>query len=357
MQMRIKHIKTEHRRVIVISDIHGNLPFFQGLLDSVGFCKKDILILLGDILEKGQHSLKLLRYIWKLERDYAVYSICGNCDALVRQFFASPRLDELFFRQYLAEHPESTLCQLAMELNCPIDDLHHLRTQLRTHYQDVYQWIDRLPISIRSETMVFIHGGVPSLKNLPRSHPWSCMKNDYFYQKNHSFSKYMVVGHCPVTLYREDIPSATPIIDHERKIISIDGGCVLKLDGQLNALLIENGTFSTASYDGLPKIKALTSQAPSQNPLNIRWGRSKIEVISKGEEFSTCLHHETGQQMEILSKFIYQKGADTLCEDSTNYHLPVEVGDLLSVSEIVTGGVLAKKDGVTGWFFGEYTTI
>ena len=56
------------RRVLVISDIHGNLPFFQGLLKQVCFCKDDILILLGDMLEKGKQSLELLRYIMELEK-------------------------------------------------------------------------------------------------------------------------------------------------------------------------------------------------------------------------------------------------------------------------------------------------
>ena len=61
------------------------------------------------------------------------------------------------------------------------------------------------------------------------------MKNDDFLDQGHSFSKWVVVGHWPVTLYHTDIPSAAPIILRDRKIISIDGGCVLKADGQLNA--------------------------------------------------------------------------------------------------------------------------
>lgn len=41
------------RRVLVISDIHGNLPFLKGLLKKVQFSTDDILLVLGDILEKS----------------------------------------------------------------------------------------------------------------------------------------------------------------------------------------------------------------------------------------------------------------------------------------------------------------
>ena len=41
-----------------------------------------------------------------------------------------------------------------------------------------------------------------------------------------------------MTLYDPRIPSAAPIFTRDRKIISIDGGCVLKADGQLNALIL-----------------------------------------------------------------------------------------------------------------------
>ena len=33
-------------RVLVISDIHGSLPMFQGLLDRAGYGPEDILVLL-----------------------------------------------------------------------------------------------------------------------------------------------------------------------------------------------------------------------------------------------------------------------------------------------------------------------
>ena len=54
------------RRVLVVSDIHGNLPFLQGLLKKVGYSSDDILIVLGDILEKSTGGLDTLHYLMAL---------------------------------------------------------------------------------------------------------------------------------------------------------------------------------------------------------------------------------------------------------------------------------------------------
>jgi len=85
------------RRILAVSDIHGNLPFFQHLLEKVSFSPDDILVLVGDMLEKGPDSLGLLRYIVQLCKTHTVYPLCGNCDGLVLNFFETDSLDESFF--------------------------------------------------------------------------------------------------------------------------------------------------------------------------------------------------------------------------------------------------------------------
>lgn len=49
------------RRILVISDIHANIPYFEGLLKKTGFSERDELIIDGDFLEKGENSLGILR--------------------------------------------------------------------------------------------------------------------------------------------------------------------------------------------------------------------------------------------------------------------------------------------------------
>lgn len=68
------------RRILAVSDIHGNRAFFRGLLEKAAFSSRDILVLVGDILEKGPDSLGLLRDILELSQDHTILPVCGNCD-------------------------------------------------------------------------------------------------------------------------------------------------------------------------------------------------------------------------------------------------------------------------------------
>ena len=67
------------RRVLVISDIHGNLPFLRGVLSAARYTPGDVLILLGDLVEKGPDSLAALRYVMALAEKNTVYCVRGNC--------------------------------------------------------------------------------------------------------------------------------------------------------------------------------------------------------------------------------------------------------------------------------------
>ena len=183
------------------------------------------------------------------------------------------------------------------------------------------------------------------------------MKNDNFVCKGRSFHHWVVVGHWPVTLYRTDIPVARPWIKEDQHIVSIDGGCVLKVDGQLNALIIPDITqehMDYVAYDGLPVVTALDDQAPSQDSFNIRWSDSVVEILEEGEDVCWCRHVSTGREMWILRHYLYTRQSDGLThtEDTTDYELPIQAGDRLALVTECSRGYLMKKHGVTGWYRG-----
>ena len=62
------------RRIVAISDIHGNLSFLKGLLKKIGFSRADILVLVGDMIEKGRQSLDTLHFIMDLCRTCLLYT-------------------------------------------------------------------------------------------------------------------------------------------------------------------------------------------------------------------------------------------------------------------------------------------
>lgn len=339
------------RRILAVSDIHGNLSWFKALLKKANFGPGDILILLGDYVEKGPESLATLRYVMELAGRGNVYCVAGNCDVLALD------LDGLW--GYLRSHPESLLFQMMAEGGFdPRDgeDLDALREFLFARFPAEMAFLAGLPTILDTGHYVFVHGGVPSYAHMEELNAWRCMKNDDFLGQGHSFPKYCVVGHWPTALYREGIPSCDPLVEPTRKIVSIDGGCSLSsAGGQLNALVIPcDGAedFSFVRYDDYPLRAALDPQAESQTPVTIRWSDNQVEILQRGKEFSLCRHRSTGKELAVLNRYLFTRGGGACCQGATNYRLGVEPGDLLSVVEETSMGYLVKKNGLLGWYRG-----
>ena len=361
MHTTVKQIELPaHKRVFAVSDVHGNLDYLKGLLAKISFSDDDVLILLGDLIEKGPQSLETLQYVMQLCKSHTVHVLRGNCDRLL---FDDNLPDEWLFRYRHSWDGNMIMNELSARLNIPIhsvEDVGVLRVAAKREFPEEVSFLMNLPVILESEHYIFVHGGIPgeeSLKNPGSLKPWECMKNDDFVNQGHCFhKKWCVVGHWPATLYRENWPCANPLVSPEQQIVSIDGGCIIKRDGQLNALLLPAApsadAFSWISYDALPTAVALDAQTSSENSINIRYGDNRLEILERGEEFCTCRHCSSGRILDILTRDIWETEHGVFCEDSTDYLLPVQPGDTLSVIEQTSRGWLAKKNGVTGWYAG-----
>ena len=354
------------RRVLAISDIHGNLPFFKGVLAKAKFSPDDVLILVGDLFEKGRDSLALLRFLLELGQRHTVYPLCGNCDHIDRVFLGGrPGVDQSLWPVFQAWRERSLILQMAGELGLTLrapEDLPGIRRAILDHFPRETGFLLGLPHILEAGRYLFVHGGLPREDRLEELKAYPCMKDDDFLGQGLSFRKWVVVGHWPVTLYHHHVPTARPLICRDRHIVSIDGGCVLKLDGQLNALIIpdiQGDEMDYVAYDGLPTVVAGEDQAPSSDPINIRWSDSAIEVLREEGDCCWCRHLSTGRELWILKEYIYPRRADGKihCEDTTDYLLPVTAGDRLKLVRRSSRGNIVKKDGVTGWYLGRLENL
>ena len=371
------------RRVIAISDIHGNLSFLKGLLERVALRLDDVLILVGDLLEKGRDSLATLRYVMELQKRYTVYPLCGNCDYIDHMFLegGDPGDDAFRIRMTarLGDRPgragvdemlwpvlsvswrnTSVLLQMAVEAGIPFpvgpEELPALRSALLDNFPKETAFLMNLPHILEAGNFIFVHGGVPREDRLDELDAYSFMKNDDFMGQGLSFRKWVVVGHWPVTLYNPRIQQSAPVIDRERHIASIDGGCVLKLDGQLNALIIPDirgDELDFLAYDGLEPVTALDAQDASPDPMNIRWSDREVEVLCEDGDCVRVRHPSSGRELWLPRDFVSQwRDGRTHTEDATDCRLGVAPGDTLYPVRETGRGLLVKKDSVTGWYFG-----
>ena len=344
------------RRVLVIADVHGNLPYLRGVLDTARFGGDDLVIFDGDFLEKGEESLATLRFVMKLCAEGRARAVCGNCDGWSDIFSLTPE-HERRTREYLAWRRRGLVWDMCAELG--IDPLagefSALKAALGRAFADEWAFLAQLPHAIESERFLFAHSGAHADKPLAAHTVSELVKYDDFLAHAGRFDKWLIVGHWPVMLYHENIVDANPIIDRERHIVSIDGGCVLKDDGQLNALVLPRGEgedFTWFAYDPFPEARVLRAQEGSAKSYYIRWGDSTVQVLRRGEEFSLCRHVRTGREMEILTKYLFSDGEITDCNDCTDYVLPLRPGDTVRVVERTSRGYFVKHNGVSGWYYG-----
>lgn len=355
------------KRILVTSDIHGHQDHLSGLLEQVSFSPDDILVIAGDMIQKGPNSLGTLQYVMGLSEQGNVFPLIGNVDAFVLHI-----IHELSPANYVDFYSYTQKCRnwygssfyLEMAQACGrtisrAEDVLSCKEEIMTRFSKELAYLANLPTILETRNFTFVHGGLRH-KNAADNQDqemFSLTKYDNFAAVTpHIFEKYVVVGHYPVSLYRETTPSYNPVINTEKRIISIDGGCGVKQDGQLNLFIIPDmdcGIEETSfvSRDGLPVVTALEDQAGSEASVCINWLKREIAVLKEGTEFSFVHHVHSGKDLWVPAGYIYNK---TECRDYSDYVLPVKSGDRLSVILETSKGMIAKRFGTVGWYFGKY---
>lgn len=361
---KVKKVKVPSgKRIIVISDIHGNYNYLKGLLEKINLSLNDIVFIVGDILEKGKESLKTLRYIMELSNKFDVHVLMGNVDAWRLINFDNDTQEGLeHFIESLSFFTGGLAKDMCDELNIRLTDVSQVlqaKEKMREHFKKELEFVRQLPTIIETQKFIFVHGGVPTddVSSLEGTDAIPYLKNDNFMGKGFSFNKYVVVGHWGTSLYNDKIYCLNPIIDKTRKIISIDGGCSINFAGQLNALLINDinsEDFSFEYFDDFPKEVALTTQAASETSINISFFDDIINIIESKDDVSFVEHSSSGYKLWTINELIFERDGKVHLDGFSDYKLQVKAGNELSIVRNTSIGYYVKHKGVCGWYLGEF---
>ncbi len=357
----------EGRRVLMLSDIHGHADGLKAILKKARFTPDDVLIIVGDLVEKGPQSLETVRAVMQWTQTHTVIPLMGNVDLWRWEFLTSDspalwREMQAFSLNALGWWGGSLLHEMCAEMGEELTehtDIEALFPSLQRRFAPEIHFLGSLPTILDTQRMTFVHGGIPheNLNALVDTDAYPLLKFDDFYQAGLSFQKWVAVGHWPAVLYSQTYPVFGPLIDRQRKIISMDGACGVKTEGQLNLLIqpdFRSDDFSLLAWDGLPRITALEDQAasPGEEARYIRWNDHAVKLLEKGEEMSTVLYH--GRPMLVPTQYIFLHDGVLSCSDTTDYRLEINRGDRLSLILKLNYGCYVKKQNVSGWYFGRY---
>ena len=358
------------QRLLVTSDIHGHPDHLRGVLAKADFGGDDLLIVVGDIVEKGPDSLGALRSVMALAKEGRALALIGNVDAYRLHMIDTLTADTAEdFYGYLCELQEwcgsSFYAEMARECGYTLssaEDVLRAKEDVISHFAPEFDFLASCPTAAQIGNYVFVHGGLQhaELDQNESCGVFALTKYDAFADRTpHTFPFWVVSGHWPTALYSNTVQQFDPVFEHEKHIISIDGGCGIKREGQLNLLILPDADCSVDEirhirYDTLPIIRALESQSASTDSVHIHWGQNEIRILSRGEEFSEILHLHSKRTVTVPNKYLF---SDTACRDYTDYHHEVKEGDVLSLYKITSRGCIVKKDGMMGWYCGKYEPI
>ena len=356
---KVKRLQLDtSRRMIFVSDIHGDVDTFKKGLEEISFNSNDYLFIIGDIMEKGDEgkNLECTRYVMELSKLPNVYPMSGNCDEVLR--FIIPKEQEDRFLYYTNIKKHSILNDIAEEMNYKLSNDMNVAdfvSKVQKNYSELYEFMDSLDdIIIINDTLVLVHGGLDDIDNIPE-YSLSVLKYDNFYEKSKGVNKLTIVGHYPTRNYRHDISCCNPIFDFKKKIISIDGGNHLVKGGQINFVFlesIESMKFSYKYLDHYEKyiMKRDVNYDIPETLVNITYGDNEIDIKDKDLDFYYIHHLRTGQHMWVHNSFVYQdeESAKYYCYDASNQFISVHEGDEISIIKKAMPYSLIKRNGYIG---------
>ncbi|EJQ72066.1 hypothetical protein IG7_01853 [Bacillus cereus HuA2-4] len=344
-------------RVIVISDIHGELNLLKELLHKVNFKDDDYLIINGDLCEKGNDSIGVVNYVMDLVVSKPnVYVVEGNCEVVVEALVnENPALIN-----YLCTRKNTIFNEWLGKLNITVNeesDIREVKNILMSYFSKEIKWLTELPTAIETEDYIFVHAGLEDRENWRQTDRKNAIAMPESFYKSHRADKYVIVGHWPVVNYSKEAPSNNPVIDKEKKIIAIDGGNAIKEAGQLNAFIIQRttsgDTFSYTYVDHFPQYEVLADfNANSVMQGGVTYPHYYIEPVERMKGFTVCKQLGTNELLHVKNEYIKQleSGEYTVKTDISCAQLSVRNGDVVSLIDGSCAGYdLIKKDGVEGW--------
>lgn len=365
------------QRLLVVSDIHGHFNCLVRLLQKMEYDGDDILILVGDLIEKGPESLRVVQYVMDLCRQNLVYVSMGNVDwsRLSLLLDDSGETSESFVR-YLGEAKKNWGSSLGQEMladlgvdveQVTVENATEYRRKIREHFRKELKFLKNCPAILTAGHYLFVHGGVTTdnLSSLEGESAVPCLKIDNFWNQGYCFHHYIVVtGHWPTCLYRQECEDVSPLFDAERKILCIDGGCGLKRSGQLNGIILPDcmadmSEIQWTCYDEFPPVRALASQEGKPATVHIQYFDSLIEPCKEPEEeqgvageTAEYRHIASGEILLLPRQWVYHRRDGMHSQDYCNTQLAVKKGDELSVIFETPEGRYVKKRGQIGWYYG-----
>lgn len=168
----VKDMNLERERIIMIyaiSDIHGCLDAFEKRLAQInGDLEKDgnRLVLLGDYIDRGPDSYRVLKRVYSLQKQYGdekIIALKGNHEVWFEDFLAGRGCDWLAEDDnyntsgtFLTEEQRAEQDKILSRK----DKIDYFIRTIKSNHREQLLWMKKMHYYYETPTQIFVHAGV-----------------------------------------------------------------------------------------------------------------------------------------------------------------------------------------------------
>ncbi|MGN0482006.1 MAG: metallophosphoesterase [Lachnospiraceae bacterium] len=224
--------------IYVMSDVHGNYEKYKKMLEKIHFSEDDLLYMLGDVLDRGEASMKVLN---DMMLHANILPIIGNHEYMAMQcltFLMTEVTEESI------AHLDSSFLQGMLEWQSvggqsTIEEFQKLSMEQR---EDILDYLGEFTlyeeVVAGGKKFVLVHAGLSNFqlqRSLDAYDIFEMIFEKPDYSKVYFPDKYLVTGHTPTRLIPQN-PNPDFIYQANHHI-AIDCGC--GYDGQLGCICLD----------------------------------------------------------------------------------------------------------------------
>lgn len=212
-------------KIFVTGDIHGQIYKLRGLIDKLCIDDGDLLVFVGDYIDRGEYSFEVIEYLISLDKKYDCIFLKGNHEDMFMDFMSG--INEGLFVQNGGYATIQSYENNGYDIHQHTNYLErHLPVEHINFYQDLKNYYE-------TEDYIFVHAGL-----LPKDIPLDQQPIDILLWERYDFinsdfdwGKKIIFGHTP----------NKEILNMHNKIC-IDTGAYYK-DGYLTCVILPEESF------------------------------------------------------------------------------------------------------------------
>ena len=181
-----------YARVLAVGDIHGMYEKLTTLMEKIRFIpEEDLLVFLGDYIDRGPDSVKCLQYVYDLQRSCPESVVClmGNHEVMMSSYYLQKTVT---YNDLIGDFADSWL------ENGGFETLHQLNELDEAKREELVKWVTDLPVSFRYQEFFFCHAGIDPDVPLDCQTEFDMLWKRQGWREQYSGSETIVAGHTPV---------------------------------------------------------------------------------------------------------------------------------------------------------------